>query len=96
MARELLYQSVMGALRWFLLAGLVALATGCPRSVERSATAAPASVAVRTAQPVPNDSGVLNDALIRDAAVRDATTVRLDSGNGRDAAAWSIEHDPQR
>ena len=75
----------MGALSFLLLAGFLTLATGCPRSVESAANAAPSpAVPPRTVQ-VPNDSGVLNDALVRDAGVRDATTVRLDSGTGRDA-----------
>ncbi|HET9989712.1 MAG TPA: hypothetical protein VFQ65_14370 [Kofleriaceae bacterium] len=54
--------------------------------MESAANAAPSpAVPARTLQAVPNDSGVLNDALVRDAAVRDATTVHLDSGTGRDA-----------
>jgi hypothetical protein len=75
----------MYSLSFWLLAGLVALATGCPRSVESSANAAPTPVTPKPLQQVPNDSGVLNDALVRDAVVRDATTVKLDSGTGRDA-----------
>jgi hypothetical protein len=77
----------MGSLSFLLIAGLLMLATGCPRGTESSANAAPAPAAPPPRlQPVPNDSGVLNDALVRDASVRDATTVRLDSGNGRDAS----------
>jgi hypothetical protein len=76
----------MGSLSFLLLAGFILLATGCPRSVESSANAAPAQAAPRLLQPVPNDSGVLNDALVRDGAVRDATTVHLDSGDRRDAS----------
>jgi len=76
----------MGSLSFLLIAGLLSLATGCPRG-ESSANAAPAPAAPPPRlQPVPNDSGVLNDALVRDASVRDATSVRLDSGNGRDAS----------
>lgn len=74
----------MGSLSFLLLAGFLTLATGCPRSVESAANAAP-SPAPQPVHQVPNDSGVLNDALVRDSAVRDATTVRLDSGTGRDA-----------
>ncbi len=76
----------MGSLSFLLLAGFGLLATGCPRSMESSANAAPTPAAApQQLQPVPNDSGVLNDALVRDASVRDATTVRMDSGTGRDA-----------
>ncbi|HEY6034562.1 MAG TPA: hypothetical protein VIV58_09895 [Kofleriaceae bacterium] len=75
----------MGSLSFLLIAGMLVLATGCPRSVESAANAAP-SPAPKQLQPVPNDSGVLNDALVRDATVRDATTVKLDSGTGRDAS----------
>ena len=77
----------MGSLSFLLIAGFLMLATGCPRGTESSANAAPAPAAPPPRlQPVPNDSGVLNDALVRDASVRDATSVRLDSGNGRDAS----------
>ena len=77
----------MGSLSFLILAGLLSLGTGCPRAAESSANAAPAPAAPPPRlQPVPNDSGVLNDALVRDATVRDATTVRIDSGNGRDAS----------
>jgi len=76
----------MGSLSFLLIAGILMLATGCPRSVESAANAAPSPTAPKRLQPVPNDSGILNDALVRDATVRDATTVRIDSGTGRDAA----------
>jgi len=75
----------MGSLSFLLIAGILMLATGCPRSVESAANAAPAPTP-RQLQPVPNDSGVLNDAIVRDATVRDATTVHLDGGAGRDAS----------
>jgi hypothetical protein len=65
----------MGSLSFLLIAGLVALATGC-----RDAASAPAP------RPIPNDSGVLNDAtIVRDAYVRDATQVTSDANVARDA-----------
>lgn len=64
----------MGSLSFLIIAGLAALAAGC-----RDAASAPAP------RPVPNDSGVLNDAtIIRDAYVRDATQVVTDANVARD------------
>lgn len=64
----------MGSLSFLLIAALVAVATGC-----RDARSAPAP------RPVPNDSGVLNDAtIVHDGFVRDATAVVVDANMARD------------
>jgi hypothetical protein len=62
----LLWITLMSSLSFLLIAGFIALATGCGRA---------------NAQQIPADAGMhINDALKRDVITRDATPLHLDGG----------------
>ena len=61
----------MSSLSFLFFAGIVALATGCPRAEAQS----------QPAQQVPADAGLhMSDALRREPITRDATPLKLDGG----------------